>query len=103
MRRIPILLYHRVVGPGGRSDAFSVTASRFENHMSRLSTSGWRTVSLPDWFEHHQKNKVLPDRSFVLTFDDGHLDNRTEALPILRRFGFSATIFLAVNAVDRQT
>jgi peptidoglycan/xylan/chitin deacetylase (PgdA/CDA1 family) len=100
MQRFPILLYHHITRMSGRLDSFSVSADRFEQQMKGLAKAGWRTVGLSDWMDHHLSGKALPDRSFVLTFDDGHLNNRTEAFPVLQRFGFTATIFLAVDSIE---
>jgi peptidoglycan/xylan/chitin deacetylase (PgdA/CDA1 family) len=100
MRRIPILLYHHILGPNDQCDPYSVTSDRFESQLSLLAKTGWRTIGLNDWMEHHLSGKTLPDRSFALTFDDGHLDNRTHAFPILQRLGFMATIFLTVDSIE---
>ena len=41
-----------------------------------------------------------PQESLVaLSFDDGYADNLMEALPVLRRFGLPATIFVATGPV----
>ena len=39
----------------------------------------------------------LPERPVVLTFDDGFADFHRAALPLLRRYGFTATVFVTTG------
>lgn len=43
---------------------------------------------------------TLPPRALAITFDDGYADNYTVALPVLERFGFHATFFVASSFLD---
>lgn len=47
-------------------------------------------------------DRVLPNRAVFLTFDDGYEDNYHHAWPILRRYGFRATVFLVSDAIGRD-
>jgi len=42
----------------------------------------------------------LPARSLLITFDDGWADNEVVALPLLRRAGLPAVIFVVADAID---
>jgi peptidoglycan/xylan/chitin deacetylase (PgdA/CDA1 family) len=43
---------------------------------------------------------ALPDRTIVLTFDDGFADFRTRAMPMLEKYGFTATLFAISDFVE---
>ena len=46
-------------------------------------------------------NSPLPDRTVVITFDDGFRGVYDNAFPVLQRFGMTATVFLAVGESPR--
>jgi len=94
---IPILAYHDI-DPGFRPGSLNVTAHQFESQMRYLKAEGFETVSLPDVVE----GKV-PERSVVLTFDDGYDGVWRHALPVLSRCGFSATVFIVTGFVGRSS
>ena len=106
-RVLPILMYHSIsddpepgVHPYYR---LCTNPRRFAEQMRWLAESGYRGVTLteglawllgpPDEFQN-QKTETRKSRPIVLTFDDGFQDFYTTAWPILKAFGFTATIYL---------
>jgi peptidoglycan/xylan/chitin deacetylase (PgdA/CDA1 family) len=67
--------------------------------MKFLKNNGFRTISLDKYIDCIKGNKPSPSKSFVLTFDDGYLNFLSEVLPILRQYGFTATIFLTTGYI----
>jgi len=65
--------------------------------MRSLYDSGYRTVKFSELVEHLRADKPFPERSFLITFDDGYQSVYERAFPILQRYGFSATVFLTVG------
>ena len=47
-------------------------------------------------------HRPLPGRAVLITFDDGYLDFLTYAWPLLKSYGFSATVFLVTDEVGRS-
>jgi peptidoglycan/xylan/chitin deacetylase (PgdA/CDA1 family) len=45
----------------------------------------------------------IPDKSFVVSFDDGRDDGYYYAYPILKKYGFVATYFVITNREDTAT
>lgn len=90
-----ILMYHSITSerPANR---FEVTVDQFRQQMLWLQRAGRRGLSLA---AARESNTYGASRPVVLTFDDGYADNYTNALPVLRECGFSATIFVATGHV----
>lgn len=100
MRYPLILAYHRV-NPSGE-DGLSVRVEDFRSHLAYLHERGWRCLTLSEYIDQYLKSgKSVPRRTFILTFDDGYRDNWLYAYPIVRYFGFRATIFLPVKLIDQ--
>ena len=96
--RIPVLLYHSI---GTSGSVISITPSEFRVQMAYLNATGYKTISLTDFLGYLRSVTVSHEKIVVLTFDDGFKNNYTEAFPILREYGFTATIFLTTDFLDR--
>jgi peptidoglycan/xylan/chitin deacetylase (PgdA/CDA1 family) len=103
--KIPILAYHRIVKDNEPPDPYrlSVSVSQFEAQMRYLSDQGYKCVNVSDMFDPAGNQVTLPRKAFALTFDDGYEDFLTHAYPILRHYGFSATVFLVANLIGKRS
>lgn len=89
MRTIPIIAYHRVGDLKG-DHVPTVTPESFEIQLCYLHRRGYRTLELNDVAAQPRH----PRRRVVLTFDDGYDGTAVIAAPLLRRYGFRATVFV---------
>ena len=101
--QVPILMYHYVdakppvPGPWGRQ--LTVPTAKFRAEMDYLATHGYHSVTLGQIYTSLAGRKALPLKPVALTFDDGGLDDYTEAFPILRSHHFVATFFVVTGFV----
>lgn len=96
---VPILTFHSV---NYENDLISVTPTNFDRQLSYLKTHGYKVISLDDLVEGMKNNRKFNHKTVVITFDDGRKDNYTYALPILKKYRFPVTIFLAANLVNNK-
>ncbi|WP_309498459.1 polysaccharide deacetylase family protein [Sulfurovum sp.] len=96
-----ILMYHMVRDsiPGKKFNSLRVSPENFEIQIKYLHDNGWHSYTMT---EAIFQKKNLPSKSVVITFDDGYQDNLTNALPILKKYGFKATIYLVNDRQDRD-
>ncbi|RPJ58852.1 MAG: glycosyltransferase [Acidobacteria bacterium] len=98
--RLPILMYHRIAEQSDETLArYGVTPRAFEEQLRHLRQAGYRSVSLEEWRRAMKDEQPLSGRAVILTFDDGYLDFLTCAWPLLKRYGFSATVFLVAEQI----
>ncbi|HET9854637.1 MAG TPA: polysaccharide deacetylase family protein [Methylomirabilota bacterium] len=94
---VPILTYHNL-GEQAKGRLVLAAAS-FREQMRYLKTNGYRVVSLTDFIEFTRLNRQLPQRTVVLTFDDGYRAFKDHAYPVLKELGFTATLFIYTDWV----
>lgn len=89
---VPVLVYH---GISAADDSYlTVHPKEFEEQMRFLHESGYRTLSLKEYEDFINGSLVVPDRSFLLTFDDGRKDSFYLADNSLRKYNFTAVAHL---------
>lgn len=105
--RLTVLAYHRIIdvnAPGFDLYRPNVSASpaMFERQMAYVSEH-FTVIDLArlNAFIHH--GEPLPPRPLLITFDDGYIDNYTNAYPILRRYNLPAIMFLIAGKMDNPT
>ena len=100
-----ILTYHQITEEDPPKDPYrmAISVSQFERQMRYLNDHGYYCLSLKDHLEPPGDNPFQRKKTFVLTFDDGYADFYKNAYPILRRYGFTATVFIITDFVGRES
>lgn len=95
MARCVVLMYHVVDLPRSGSEArFCCTPAMFAAQMQHLADDGWRVVALSELVAALSAGREPPDRSVVITFDDGTACTREHAMPVLQQHRFPACVFM---------
>ncbi|MDQ6770586.1 MAG: polysaccharide deacetylase family protein [Gemmatimonadota bacterium] len=96
-------MYHRVepILPGTRYPGNHVLPEAFEEQLAELKRRNYQSITLEQWIAYREKRGRLPHRPIIITFDDGYQSTYHTAWPILRRYGFSATVFLVAGLVGK--
>ncbi|HEY8269457.1 MAG TPA: polysaccharide deacetylase family protein, partial [Pseudobdellovibrionaceae bacterium] len=100
-RHIPILMYHKV--PEQKLESrhrIFVSKDIFESHLQFFKNHGFTTLTFQDLEEYRSGAKSFesfPRKPLILTFDDGYVDNLTNAAPLLKKYQMKAVIFLLAD------
>ena len=89
---VPVLVYHNM-GPEDRG-RLVIGVKKFEAQMKALRAEGFQSVSISDYLEFTAGRKQLARKSVLITFDDGYRSFIQYARPILKDYGFTATLFV---------
>jgi peptidoglycan/xylan/chitin deacetylase (PgdA/CDA1 family) len=85
-----VLMYHHVL-PG--HSRLSVKTASFERQIAWLARAGYVSLTARQ-FADYLDGAPVPEKSVLITFDDGYLDNWVYAHPVLQRHGMHAVMFL---------
>ena len=97
---VPILYYHSVMREVGNE--VRMPPDQFEDQMAYLQDKGYQSISLDQFYQAEYFGETLPAKPIMITFDDGYADNYTTAFPILKKYGFTATIFMVSSYIDGE-
>lgn len=98
---VPVFAYHRVDAVIPRDpigSELTVTPEQFETQLRYLQAHNLRAVTASDLVERLARGAPV-DHLVVLTFDDGYLDARTDALPLLEKYGAKATFYVISHTI----
>jgi peptidoglycan/xylan/chitin deacetylase (PgdA/CDA1 family) len=98
-RGTAILMYHAFGRPGEPASRFVVPARRFERQLRLLARRRPPVLRLEELVDCRREGRLAPAGAVVITMDDGYADNRGLAAPLLRRFGFPATVFAVSDRI----
>ncbi len=97
-----VLMYHMISEhlPKNQSkfNRLRVIPKEFEKQLIWLKQNGFKSFTLSELV----KLENIPEKSVVLTFDDGYEDNFTKAFPLLQKYDFKATIYIVLNRFENN-
>ena len=97
--KVLVLNYHMV---NSMFISLAVEPEDFDWQMKYLVDHGYHTISIDELYDFLAGQGTLPDRPVLITFDDGYVDNYTNAYPILKKYNLKATIFIVTGFVSKR-
>lgn len=102
---IPVLCYHQVRdrrGTDSKSEqVFIIPPGTFAAQIKMLHDSGFSPIPLSQYLNYINGVVKLPKNPVVLTFDDGTISQYENALPVLNKYGYTATFFIMTVALNK--
>ncbi|HLH63582.1 MAG TPA: polysaccharide deacetylase family protein [Ktedonobacteraceae bacterium] len=98
---LAILSYHKIGKPAvpDWDTWFHIPEAIFANQLSYLRENSWQVIGLEDFLRSLTAPDSLPERSVLLTFDDGYRSMRRVALPLLVELGYPAVVFVPTDFI----
>lgn len=104
--RIPVLMYHYVVPEKynvEKKNNARMSLESFSKGMKYLHDNGYKTATLSELEQYVNGEIQLPKKTVVITFDDGYQNNVVYAYPVLKKYGFHASIFIVGTKLKSKT
>lgn len=100
---LAILAFHKIGQPGnGQYPTWNyIPEATFVGYLSDLRKNGWQVIDLATFLQGLSEPHILPERSVLLTFDDGYRSMLTVVLPLLRRFRYPAVLFVPTGFIGK--
>jgi peptidoglycan/xylan/chitin deacetylase (PgdA/CDA1 family) len=95
---VPVLSYHNF-SPDRSTNRMTVTRAAFEEQMKFLKEKGYRVITLNQFLDFLNFKAQIPKKSVVITIDDGWRSTYDIALPILKKYGYPATLFVYTDLI----
>ena len=93
-RKVPVLMYHEIADVTATPSGLAVAPGVFADQLAYLHDAGFTAVTAGALANIVAGGGgALPERPVVLTFDDGYGDFYSKALPLLKQYGHTATVF----------
>ena len=89
---VPVLVYHNISAQD--KGKLSIASKTFDTQIRQLHDEGFQAITLADFMAFTAGRRQLPRKSVLLTFDDGYKSFVQYARPILKDYGFGATLFV---------
>lgn len=97
-RGVPVLYYHSI--DPSESNEVILSPQKLKAQLQYIKDSGYTTLTMTELNDYISKHTPIPEKSIVITFDDGYKDNYTNAFPILKELDMKATIFVITSVID---
>ncbi len=104
---ISVLTYHNIIAKDdlkeknfkddGTIAGTVVTLENFKDQMKFLHENGFYTLDLEEFQQFMDGQIEVPEKSVLITFDDGHKNNYINAYPVMKDYGFHAVEFLITS------
>ncbi len=102
-RDLPVVMYHQLTKNRKKSGKYVLTVEQFEKDLMFLKSKEYQSVTVKQLIDFSQGNGDIPEKAILITFDDGQETLYEYALPLLKKYGFTAVGFVVGALADYYT
>lgn len=99
--KIVTLMLHHIGDEQG--NAAVMNDHKLRELFEKIKAKHYTTIGLQDIYDFVEKGKALPERSVLLTFDDGYESNYTRVYPLLKEYRYKALFFPVGCSIGKDT
>ncbi len=95
---VPIIMYHSILK--SQSGTYTISPDILEEDLKYIAENGFTTITMTDLIKYVYYDSPLPEKPIIITFDDGHYNNLTYAVPLLKKYNMVAVISIVGKYTD---
>ncbi|RYY40690.1 MAG: polysaccharide deacetylase family protein [Chitinophagaceae bacterium] len=100
-KQVPVLCYHHIYDVPKATREYDVTANDFRAQLKMLHDSGYHSILPDQYYNYLAFGDPLPEKPFMLTFDDTDAEQFTIAKPAMDKYGFKGVYFIMTISIGR--
>jgi len=102
-RQVPIIMYHLISKNPKNLGPYGISPDEMESDLKYLAENGYEPVLMIDLIRFVEDRDDLPEKSIVLTFDDGRYSDYDYLLPLLEKYDMKAVLSVVGEFTDENT
>ncbi len=99
--RLPVVMYHHISKDPARWNEYVISLDEFTADMDYLASHGWQSVSVRQLLDWYDGKFEMPEKPFMLTFDDGCDSTELYAEPVVAEHGFTGVVAVIGSVCQR--
>lgn len=100
---LPIVMYHHISKRSACWNDYVVSPEEFESDMAYLEENGWHSVGVRELLDWYDGKFEMPEKPFMLTFDDGFESTLAYAEPVVAAHGFNGVLAVIGSVCEKFT
>ena len=97
---VSVLTYHHFSEQC--SNALCIPVAEFARQMAFLKKAGYRAITMKELLKFIDYQEPLPRKAVAITIDDGYRSVYDLAYPVLKKYDFTATLFIYTDFIDNS-
>ncbi len=90
--KLPVVMYHHISKRSKAWNNYVVSPEEFTADMDYLKQNGWQSISVKNLLDWYSGKFEMPEKPFMLTFDDGFESTLAYAEPIVAEHGVTGVV-----------
>ncbi len=99
-QELPVVMYHKFTTKASKAGKYNITCEQFEQDLKFLKENGYTSITVEDLLNYMDGKLKLPEKVIMITIDDGFETVYTYALPLLKKYNFTAVAFIIGSVTD---
>ena len=99
--RLPVIMYHHISKEHSQWNDYVISLEEFQSDLDYLYAHGWHSISVRELLAWYDGEFEMPEKPFMITFDDGFESTLAYAEPLLAEYGFCGVVAVIGSVCEK--